>query len=197
MIIRLSLAACAALSLFCLPASVLTAQQNIVIVDMGRIFREHRGFKAAIDGLQKQVDQFKVTIQADRTKIQSESEALAGMDRNSVDYKNKESALAKMAADMQVNHNMKNREFMEKEAKLYYGTYVEILQAVQSFCRHNNITLVIRYSGEKMDPENRASVLAGVNSVVVFHERRDITEEIIKMVNRESVANQNTGGAPR
>ena len=178
-------------------ASSVYAQQNVVVVDMGKIFREHKGFKISIDNLQKEVEGFKQSIQVDRTKIQSESEVLAGIDRSSPDYKTKEASIAKMAADMQVNHNMKNKEFMEREAKLYYQTYVQILTTVQNFCRENNITLVIRFTGAEIDPTNRASVLAGVNNVVVFQEKRDITDLIIQRVNGPSVANQNNGNVNR
>ncbi|MEC9094680.1 MAG: OmpH family outer membrane protein [Planctomycetota bacterium] len=176
-----------------LGTTVLSAQQNVVVVDMGKIFREHVAFKTAIQDLQKDVETFKLTIQADRTKIQNESEILAGIAKSSPEYKSKEAATAKMAADMQVNHNMKNKEFMEQEAKLYYQTYVHVLTTIQSFCQQNSVSLVIRFSGEKIEPTNRASVLAGVNNVVVFQEKRDITDLIVKMVNQKSVANQNSG----
>lgn len=182
------------LSLF---ATQINAQQNVVVVDMGKIFREHIGFKNSISDLQQRVEQYKGTIQTDRTTIQKESELLAGTPKTSPEYKTKEAAIAKMAADMQVNHNMKNKEFMEQEAKLYYQTYVEVLTTIQSFCKQNSITLVIRFSGEKIDPTNRSSVLAGVNNVVVFHENRDITQIIIDTVNRDAVANQKAGGGLR
>lgn len=180
-----------------LTATCLCAQQNVVVVDMGKIFRDHDGFKASIENLQKEVETFKLSIQADRTKIQAESEVLAGLERASAEYKTKEGAIAKMAADMQVNHNMKNKDFMEREAKLYYQTYVQVLNTIQSFSRENNITLVIRFSGDEIDPTNRASVLAGVNNVVVFQEQRDITDLIIKRINGPSVANQNNGNVQR
>ena len=187
----------ARIGLFCLiivlGANVLSAQQNVVVVDMGKIFQEHTAFKASIQDLQKEVESFKLTIQADRTKIQNESEILAGILKSSPEYKTKEAAIAKMAAEMQVNHKIKNKEFMEREAKLYYQTYVHVLTTVQSFSQQNKISLVIRFSGETIDPTNRASVLAGVNNVVVFQEKKDITDLIVKMVNQKSVANQNTG----
>lgn len=185
------------LFLFLMTSSATLGQQNVVVVDMGRIFQEHLGFKASIDALQNEVEAFRATIQADRTRIQSESEVLAGMDRSSEDYKTKEAAMAKLAADMQVNHNMKNKDFMEREAELYYQTYVQILNAVQNFSRQNNISLVIRFSGEKIDPTDRASVLAGVNNVVVYQDKRDITDLIIQMVNGPSVAGQNGGNIQR
>lgn len=187
----------AAALLLGLASSLATAQQNVAVVDMGKIFREHLGFKKSIQNLQSNVEKFKLTIQGDRAKIQSESEVLAGLTKGSPEYKAKEASIAKMAADMQVNHNMKNKDFMEEEARLYYQAYVQVLTTVQSFCQQNRISLVIRFSGEKIDPTNRASVLAGVNNVVVFQEKRDITELIIKMINGNAVANQNTGVSPR
>ena len=64
-------------------ASSSFAQQQVVVVDMGKIFREHISFKSQIAALQKEVEGFKLSIQADRTKIQSESEALSAIDKSS------------------------------------------------------------------------------------------------------------------
>lgn len=175
-------------------ASSSFAQQQVVVVDMGKIFREHIGFKSQITALQKEVEGFKLSIQADRTKIQSESEALAAIDKSSPNFRTKEAEIAKMAADMQLGHNKKNRDFMEKEAKVYYQTYVQILTTVQDFCRKNNVALVVRFNGEAIDPNNRTSVLAGVNNVVVYQDQKDITALIITAINGgASVANQNNG----
>lgn len=179
-------------------ASSINAQQQVAVVDMGKIFREHIAFKGQITALQKEVESFKLTIQADRVKIQTESEALAAIPKSSPNFRTKEAEIAKMAADMQLGHNMKNRDFMEKEAKVYYQTYVQVLTTVQDFCRRNNVSLVVRFTGDQIDPNNRASVLAGVNNVVVFQNRKDITGEIIKIINGgASVANQNNGATNR
>lgn len=167
-----------------LSSSAILGQQNVVVIDMGKVFQDHIGFKKSMAALQTQVEQFKLTIQNDRTKIQQDSEILAGLDRTTAEFKSKEAAVAKMAADMQVNHNLKNREFMEAEAKLYYRTYVDILSTVQGFSRQNGISLVVRFSSENMDTTDRASVLAGVNNVVVYQDQRDITEAITTLVNR-------------
>lgn len=172
--------------------SQLSAQQNVVVVDMGRIFREHTAFKNAINSLQKEVEAFKGTIQQDRTTIQTESETLVAMDKSTPAFKAKEESLAKLAAEMQVNHKIKNREFMEREAKVYYQTYVQVLNTIQSFCRQNNVTLVIRFTSDPIDASNRTSVLAGVNNIVVYQDRRDITATIIETINGvPSTANRN------
>jgi hypothetical protein len=42
----------------------------------------------------------------------------------------------------------------------------------------------MRYSGEPIDPEDRASILQGVNRALVYHRNLDITDEIIDRVNR-------------
>lgn len=179
-------------------ASSIHAQQQVAVVDMGKIFRDHIAFKGQITALQKEVESFKLTIQADRVKIQTESEALAAIPKSSPNFRTKEAEIAKMAADMQLGHNMKNRDFMEKEAKVYYQTYVQILTTIQDFCRRSNVSLVVRFTGDQIDPNNRASVLAGVNNVVVFQNRKDITGEIIKIINGgASVANQNNGATNR
>ena len=46
------------------------------------------------------------------------------------------------------------------------------------------ISLVLRYNGEEIRPDDRNSVLAGVNRAIVYQNNLDITKEISDRVNR-------------
>ena len=72
---------------------------------------------------------------------------------------------------------------MNKEAQLYYNTYLEVQSVVASFAKQNNITLVLRFDSSPIDQTNRASVSAGVNRFIVYQNSLDITELITKQVN--------------
>ncbi len=78
---------------------------------------------------------------------------------------------------------MKRREFLEQEAKVYYGIYREIEDSVAVFAERNRIGLVLRYSGDEMKPDDRASVLQGVNRPVVFQRNLDITQHVLNQLN--------------
>ena len=54
----------------------------------------------------------------------------------------------------------------------------------------NGIELVLRYSAEPMDPQNRQSILQGVNRPLVYHRDLDITGEVLDRLNRARVSDQ-------
>ena len=76
--------------------SAAEAQQNVVVVDMGKIFEKHVQFTNGMNGLQLEVKTFKESILADREKVRLETEKLAGVDRKSAEFKDKQASLAKM-----------------------------------------------------------------------------------------------------
>jgi hypothetical protein len=100
-----------------------------------------------------------------------------------------------MAADMQVEMTMKKKEFMEKEAKVYYSAYMDAIQQVSDFASRHNIGLVLRFNGEEIDPKERNSVLQGVNRAVVYQRNLNITEAIVQELNR-GAAPRNAGARP-
>ena len=59
---------------------------------------------------------------------------------------------------------------------------------MRAFADQAGIDLVLRYNGEKINPEDRASVLQGVNRALVYHRGDlDITNEILDRLNRQRV----------
>jgi hypothetical protein len=64
-----------------------------------------------------------------------------------------------------------------------HGIYREIEDSVAMFAQRNRIGLVLRYTGDEMKPDDRASVLQGVNKPVVYQDRLDITQHILNQLN--------------
>ena len=64
---------------------------------------------------------------------------------------------------------------MEREAKVYYQTYLEVVDAVNYYAKRQNIGLVLRFNGEPVDPNRREDVLREINKPVVMQDQIDIT----------------------
>jgi hypothetical protein len=77
---------------------------------------------------------------------------------------------------------------LDREARLYYETYIDVQSAVSSFAGQRRIGLVLRFDSEEIDMADRASVLRGVNRAIVFQDRIDITSDIVRMVNTPKTA---------
>ena len=100
--------------------------------------------------------------------------------------------LAKESADLQVEIGLKKKEVMEREAMVYYKAYTEIENHVRAIGQQRNIGLVLRYNGNKIDQNDRNSVLQGVNRSIVYQNQLDITQLVLNSINSRT-----GGGVPR
>ncbi len=71
---------------------------------------------------------------------------------------------------------LKRKEFMQKEARLYFNAYHEISDEVNYFCQQNGIALVLNFNGDSIHEENPDDVARGItNKVVYYNKSLDIT----------------------
>ncbi len=102
------------------------------------------------------------------------------------EYKTTEAEIAQKQAGLQADTQLKRNEFLEKEAQVYYDIYMEVAGEIKSFADNHGIGLVLRFSDDKIDPVNRASVLQGVNRPVVYQRNLNITYDILDRLQRTS-----------
>jgi hypothetical protein len=173
---------------------------NVVVIDIAKVFKNHNRFNAAMNDIKKDIEGFDGYVRSEQTRFNTLREQLQTFKSGSLEYKNKEEEIAKLQSDLQVKIGLKRKEFLEQEARVYYYVYKEIEQSVASFSSRNRIGLVLRYNGEEMKEDDRASVLQGVNRAVVFQQNLDITDFIIVDLNRGTQpppASSGAGGAAR
>jgi Skp family chaperone for outer membrane proteins len=84
------------------------------------------------------------------------------------------------------------KEFLEREAKVYYQTYLEVVDAVKYYAKRQNIGLVLRFNGEPVDPNRRDDVLREINKPVVVQDQIDITPDVLALLNRDQSGTQAT-----
>jgi hypothetical protein len=80
------------------------------------------------------------------------------------------------------------KDFLEREAKVYYQTYLEVVDAVNTYAKRQNIGLVLRFNGEPVDPNRREDVLREINKPVVVQDQVDITPDVLMLLNRDQQA---------
>jgi Skp family chaperone for outer membrane proteins len=98
------------------------------------------------------------------------------------EYVEKEKALAAAQADLQVQMRQKSREFLEREAKVRFNAYQEIIDLVTRFSQQYNIQLVIRFHRQPIDASKPESVQFGLNRPIVYQNSLDITDHIVQML---------------
>lgn len=183
-------------------ASVLDAQEGatrgtassgsrIAVIDISRIFKNHAGFKQAMEGMKKEVEAFEAELRNRGKEIEGLREQMRNYKAGSPEYKGIEEQMAKRAADGQAQTQLKRKDFLEREAKIYYDIYMEIGAAVAQFAQRNDISLVVRFNSAPIEGADRNSVLEGVNRAVVYQKNLNITDLVLQMLNRRVAGNPN------
>lgn len=165
------------------PAAAQGQGTSVVVIDISYIFKNHIRFKEAQDAMKKEVEGFEETIRLERDAITKMAEQLKSFQPDSPDYKRLEEQIAERTGKLQLETSRARKDFLTREAKLYFDTYQEVTNHVANFARQNNINLVLRFSSEPIEQEDRASVLQGINRAVVYQNQLNITPHVLRQVN--------------
>lgn len=163
----------------------------IVVVDLSKVFEQHPTFKTQMERIKAEVKTTEAGFQQQGEAIKKRLQQLQQLKSTSAEYKTLEAEIALGQGQVQADLALKRKEFLEREAKVYYATYMQVKKEIQTFSEANRIGLVLRYSSEKMDPSNRQSVMQGVNQPIVYNQGNlDITRYIVERLVR-------TAGGPQ
>ena len=156
----------------------------VAVVDVSYVFENHSGFKDAMDRMKQEVQQYEEELRTRHQALSKERDQMMQFTPGSPDYERMERALTDKAAKLQVDTQLKKKEFLQRESKVYYEVYQDVSNAVREFAEMKGIDLVLRYNGAEMKADDRASVLQGVNRAMVYQRNLDITREILDRLNR-------------
>lgn len=158
----------------------------VAVIDMNKVFKSHAGFKATMDKMKSEVQSFETALRQRHEKLRKAQQALQASQfkPGTPNFVQEERRIADEAAQVQVDTQLKKQEFLQRESKAYYDVYQQIQRAIAQYAQQNRISIVLRYSSEKMDPTNQQSVLAGVNNPIVYQQSQDITQLIIDRLGR-------------
>jgi Skp family chaperone for outer membrane proteins len=164
------------------------AGPNIALLDVNYIFKNHARFKGAMADMKTDVQRAEEQVKQEREAISGLAERLNGLNKGTRDYQQLEEELAKRQANLAVRVSLTKNEFMQREATIYNNVYQEILQATDYYAKQNAIDMVLRFNGDKVDPQKPDSVLAFINKPVVWYQQQmDITPAILQELNRTAL----------
>lgn len=167
------------------------AQAQVAIIDLKYVFDNHMRFKQMTEEMRRSVQAAETDINARKDRINSLIKQLEGVKKGTPDYKQLEDEITQQKADLNALVSNTKREFMRREAKIYYIVYQEIVQEVEYFAQQNRLTLVLRFNGDPIDENDPDLVAKHLNKQVVWHHRNiDITGLILDTLNKRQ------GGIP-
>lgn len=153
---------------------------NVAVLDISLVFEHYPAFQTQMTELKTQVEQFEGFLKDEQKKLLELRDQLEGYTPGSPEFKKLEGEMARMNSELQIKMAQQRREFLEKEARIYFDGYSEVYGVVSTLAQRNDIRLVLRFSSESMKPDDRSSVLSGVNRPVIYQQNLNITSLVIK-----------------
>jgi Skp family chaperone for outer membrane proteins len=160
------------------------AGTSVALIDVSAVFENNTRFKAALEDMRNDIKNYEASVASDKKEAAALNEQLGNFKLGTPEYKKIEGQLVSKAATTQAGMALKRREFLDREAKIYYHAYTEVSELVKDYALRNNVTLVIAYNSNPIDNSNRQSIFSGVNRQIVFQQINDITPIIIQRLNR-------------
>lgn len=177
-------------------AAAKPAGTMVALVDLGQIFKNHPRVKQQVEAMKSDLQEYEKEIVANRQTLGKQREKMVSFAVGSPEYKQMEEQIARQVSDLQVRDQLKKKEVLEQEAKIYYDAYNEILAEVARLADQYGIGLVIRFDSQPIEPTDRNSVQAGVNRNVVFQRNLDLTPIVMQRLGATaSTAARPTGAA--
>lgn len=161
---------------------------NVAVIDIPYIFKNFTRFTQAIDDIKKDIDEYKNVVKSQQDQLRVEAQKMELYKPGTKEYRDQEEKITQMRIQFQLESNKRQKEFMEREGQAYYTAYREVERVVAEFAQRNRIGLVLRFSAEDMDPNHRDSIMQGINQIVVYQDRLNITEMILEQLNRGTPA---------
>lgn len=166
------------------PAGANASKHGIAVVDISYIFKNHATFKATMDAMKAEMEKIEAELKADRDQIAQKEQQRNGFNVGSAEYKQADEEIARLMAEFNLKMTRLRKDFLEREAKVYYRTYLEVNKAVEFYAQRHNIGLVLRFNGEPVDANRREEVLREINKPVVYQNSIDITPDVLALLNR-------------
>jgi Skp family chaperone for outer membrane proteins len=158
------------------------------------IFKNYTRFRATSDAMKKEMETIDANVKAERASIAAAEQERNKYNVGTAEYKKADEELARMMAEFQLKTSKLQKDFMERQAKLYYQTYLEVVDAVKVYATSHNIGMVMRFNGEGVDPNNREQVMRDINKQVVVQNNIDITPDVLTLLNRDTQQTQRPAG---
>lgn len=177
--------------------------QKIVLIDMGHVFKNYAKFDALRKALEADMKQFVEEGKAETEKLKSMESKLQILgkthNQSSPEYKEMEQQLTAAVAKFQSDRRQRERDFAQKEADIFKTVYLEVIDAVKLYVQYNpDVSMVLRFDREPVDESaNPQEALQRMNRQVVYYsQEHDISEAIVKFLNKNYPARAAAGSNP-
>jgi Skp family chaperone for outer membrane proteins len=160
------------------------AAPSIAVIDIPKIFKSHLGFMQQIKAMDADVKRAEETFKAKKADLQAKAAELKDVRQGTPEYNQREKDLATMQSEMQVEAQLQQKQFMQREAGIYYSAFLEVQAEVDAVAAANGLAAVLKFNGEPPNVQDPKAILQALNADVVWHDQRlDITAIVLERIN--------------
>jgi|TARA_B110000495_G_C22979806_1_gene575852 Skp family chaperone for outer membrane proteins len=160
---------------------------TVAVVDIAVVMENNAKFKSMLSSIQSEITQFDGKLEVTRKEVTLLVDELKGYNPGTTAYSQLEERIAKIQSDVQVQMQIKRKNVLQQEAKVFHECYIGVQKTIATFCEQNGISLVLNYDSKAINPQSRESVLKGVNRDIVYQRSLNITKYIVDAVNKGNV----------
>jgi Skp family chaperone for outer membrane proteins len=153
---------------------------NVAVLDISLVFEHFPEFQNQMTELKTQVEQFEAFLKKEQSELLKERDKLQSYTPGSKEFKELEESLTHKNTDLRLKMEQQRREFLEREARIYFDGYSQVYNVVSTLAQRNEIKLVLRFSSDSMKADDRGSVLQSVNRPVIYQKNLNITNLVIE-----------------
>jgi Skp family chaperone for outer membrane proteins len=152
---------------------------GVAVVDVSFVFKKYPQFTADIEALKVAMTKADEGLKAERDRLVAKEAQRDTLKPGSDQFKVMDEELARDKANFSIQQGTVRRDFLEREAKIYYNTYQRVSEAVAAVAAQNNIGMVLRFNGDPIDPMQREDVMRAIMQPIVFQNNVDITPNVL------------------
>lgn len=151
----------------------------VAVLDVAKVFKVNKDFDTQMKDIKTQAESLKTQIQQRQEEIKSEAMQISQYEAGSADRNKMEAEVEQKQAALRTSARQAEADLLNREARVYYDTYVKMQKVVGDLASKHGISLVVRYDGGTVSSASRPEVIKAVNRTVVFHRDIDLTTMVI------------------
>ena len=162
--------------------------KRIVLCDLVKVFKGSQKFAALQEEVKGEIRQSRKKVAEMAKELSRLKIDLRNFSRGSSAYEETQDEISDLTAKIKKFAEKQKRLLEKRAAEIYLDVYRDVKNEVKKFSKANGIRLVQRYSGEPINSTDSKKMLSGINRQILYADVRDITEDIIKALNRQNVS---------
>jgi hypothetical protein len=156
---------------------------KVATLDLAGTFKVHRGYLERTAQMKKDVAVAEEALKVRQNAVARMNDKLATLAKNSDEHRALAIEIVRAANELKTDAELKKKEFMEKESRIYIEVLDEVMAHVRTYAVAHQIGLVMRTSRGELDRSDPQEVLKELNKSILYDAGVDITADIIALVN--------------